>query len=154
MSNIGWLGTFIIQVKNKATGKVSEEVIHNRIMNVVLNQLSDTLLGEIPDLEIKYLALGTSNTPVIDSQTQLGEEIFRTQAVNGPVRTQTGQIETEFTVLDTEAVGTIEEIGIFVGSTATGDPNTGTLLSRILWHKEKSNSEEITFKRIDRMVRA
>jgi hypothetical protein len=154
MSKIGWQGKFIIQIKDKARGKVTEEVINNRVMNAVLNQLSDTLLGDAPDLEIKYLALGTSNTPVSDGQIQLGAEIFRTQAVNGPVRTQTGQIETEFTVLDTEAVGTIEEIGIFVGSSATASANSGTLLSRILWHKEKTNSEEITFKRIDRMVRA
>ena len=154
MSKIGWQGKFIIRVKNKITGKVTEEVINNRVMNVVLNQLSDTLMGNAPDLEIKYLALGISNAPVSDNQTQLGEEIFRTQPVNGPVRTQTGQIETEFIVLDTEAVGTIEEIGIFVGSSATASADTGTLLSRILWHKEKTNSEEITIKRIDRMVRA
>lgn len=154
MNKIGWQGKYIVTVKNKATGKVTEEVINNRIMNTVLNQLSDTLLGDAPDLEIKYLALGTSNAPVSDNQTQLGAEIFRTQAVNGPVRTQMGQIETEFTVLDTEAVGTIEEIGIFVGSSATASADTGTLLSRILWHKEKTNSEEITIKRIDRMVRA
>lgn len=153
MNKIGWQGKYIVTVKNKATGKVTEEVINNRIMNTVLNQLSDTLLGDAPDLEIKYLALGTSNAPVSDNQIQLGAETFRTQAVNGPVRTQMGQIETEFTVLDTEAVGTIEEIGIFAGSSATASADTGTLLSRILWHKEKTNSEEITIKRIDRMVR-
>lgn len=149
-----WEGIFVIKIKNKATGIVSEEIIKNRIMNVPLNALIDCLVGATPDIEIAYLAVGTNNTAITDNDSTLGTEIFRTSPVSGPARTATGQVETEFSILDSEAVATIEEIGIFVGSSATGSVDTGTLLSRILWHKVKTNSEEITFKRIDKIVRA
>ena len=149
----GWEGSFAITIKDKSTGEVKEEIILNRLMDAGLNALADCLAGS-PDIEIKYLALGTSNTPVSDSQTQLGNEIFRTQPTSGPTRTATGQIETEFVVLDNDAVGTIEEVGIFCGSSASSAANTGKLLTRILWHKEKTSSEEITFRRLDKVVRA
>ena len=122
-------------------------------MDTVLNQLIDSLVGTAPNLEIKYLAVGTSSAALGDAQTQLTTEIFRTPAVTGPTRTATGQVETEFTILDSEAVATIEEIGIFGGSTASITANSGTLISRILWHKVKTSSEEITITRIDKVVR-
>lgn len=153
INSYGWQGIFKIKVFNKDTGKFEEETICNRIMDSALEELINVLNNVSPDLEIKYLALGTSNTPVADNQTQLGAEIFRTQYQSREV-TGTGELTTSFTVLDTEAVGQIEEIGIFAGSTATSSANTGVLVSRILWSKNKTNREEIQFTRIDRMVRA
>ncbi|RLD20497.1 MAG: hypothetical protein DRI69_06170 [Bacteroidetes bacterium] len=44
-------------------------------MNAALDELIKVLQGQSTDLEIKYLALGTSNTPVTDSDTQLGNEM-------------------------------------------------------------------------------
>ena len=149
----GWFGEFVIQIYDKNTGELKEKRIKNRVMDTALNQLAETLLGNATDLEIKYLALGTDDTPITDADTQLGAEIFRTPPSVASVRTAVGQIETEFIVLDNEAVATIEEIGIFVGSTAGAGADTGTLLSRILWKKIKTDSEEITFKRIDKIVR-
>jgi hypothetical protein len=57
-------------------------------------------------------------------------------------------------LLDAEAVGNLEEIGIFCGSTATSSVNTGTLMSRILFKKTKTANEEITIRRTDKVVRA
>jgi len=146
IDKLGWEGTFIIECNGK------KEVIKNRVMNAALDELIKVLQGQSTDLEIKYLALGTSNTPVTDSDTQLGNEIFRTPYTTRE-KTNTGEITHKFVVLDTEAVGQIEEIGIFGGSTATSDPNTGVLISRILWSRNKTNSEEINFTRIDRITR-
>ena len=154
INQFGWQGEFVIEVKNKITGKVTKTIIKNRVMDSVLNKLAETLIGVAPNLELKYLALGTGTTAITDSDTALDTEIFRTAESTAPARTALGQIETEFMVLDFEAVATIEEIGIFVGSGATGSADSGTLLSRILWHYEKTNREEITFKRIDRVVRS
>lgn len=118
------------------------KVIKNTIMDSILTELAEVLRGENPDIEIKYLAVGTDDTPVTTSDTQLGAEIFR-----APVTSETtvsiGKIEHQFTILDTEAVGSLKELGIFGGSTATGTANSGTLISRVLWDEEKSNSEEI-----------
>jgi len=154
INEIGYKGQFVIKVKNKITGETTEEIINNRIMNAALNKLVEVLEGNAPDLEIKYLAVGTGNTAITDTDTQLATEIFRTEPVVDTTRTATGQAETEFVLLDSEAVAQIEEIGIFCGSTAGAGANTGTLLSRILWSKNKTNSEEISIKRVDRMVRA
>jgi len=152
IEKIGWHGQFKILTKNKITGEIKEETKFNRVMNEVLDQLSKVLQGDTPDLEIQYLALGTGNTAITDSDTTLDNEIFRTPYTLRSV-TGLGILEHTFIVLDTEAVGSIKEIGIFGGSTATASADTGTLISRILWTKEKTNAEEIQFTRIDSVGR-
>jgi hypothetical protein len=138
----GWEGYFEITTNGQT------ELIKNRVMNAAINQLADAFTGVAPNLQIKWLAVGTSNTPVTDDDTKLANEIFRTQAVTSPTRISTGQIETEFKILETEAIGTLREIGIFAGN-ATDVKDSGTLISRILWNKEKTVNEEMTIKRID-----
>jgi len=133
-------------------GKYSETV-KNRLMDTVLTQIIGMYKGDAPDLQIYYLALGTGNTAITDTDTTLDTEIFRTPLAVATTDVGTGEILNEFIVLDTEAVGNIEEIGIFGGSTATAAADSGTLISRILWSKVKSNSEEITFRRTDKVVR-
>jgi hypothetical protein len=147
INEIGWKGKFDIFINGKL-----DMVIFNKVMDTVLDQMVEALRGETPNLEIKYLALGTSNTPVTNTDTKLGNEMFRTPIIS-QTKISTAEIVTEFIVLDTEAIGTIEEIGIFGGSAATSSQDTGTLISRILWHKVKTNSEEITFRRTDKVVR-
>jgi hypothetical protein len=121
-------------------------------MDTVLEQLVGCFKGDSPDIEIFYLALGTGNTAVTDTDTTLDTEIFRTP-ISVQTDVDTGEILTEFIVLDSEAVGNIEEIGIFGGSTATASADTGTLISRILWSKIKTSSEEYTFRRTDKITR-
>ena len=122
-------------------------------MDTVLDQLVDTLKGSSSDLEIEYLALGTGNTPITDTDTTLDTEIFRTAYTTRDDAAGTGVLKHTFIVLDSEAVATIEEIGIFGGSTATATADTGTLISRILWNKVKTNQEEIQFVRTDTIGR-
>jgi hypothetical protein len=138
----GWEGYFEITINGQT------ERIKNRVMNTAINQLADVFAGVSPNLEIKWLAVGTSNTAVTDTDIQLGNEIFRTQATVSPTRVAIGQIETEFTILESEAIGTLREIGVF-GGNATSAKDSGTLISRIIWNKEKTVNEEMTIKRID-----
>jgi hypothetical protein len=144
---LGVMGSYDIYINGKYS-----ETVKNRIMDAVLEKLVGVYKGDAPDLEMLYLALGTDNTAVTDSDLTLGNEIFRTP-ISSQSDTATGEILTEFIVLDSEAVGNIEEIGIFAGSTATASADTGTLVSRILWSKVKSSSEEITFRRTDKISR-
>ena len=147
----GWQGIVIAQVKR--AGKIIEEkVIYNRVMNLALDELIKVLYGT-PDLNIEYLAVGTDSTAVADNQTQLVAEMFRCPYVSR-TKTATGELTTVFVVNDSEAVATLEEIGIFCGSTAGAAANSGTMASRILWHRAKTANEEIQFTRIDRVVRA
>jgi len=148
-----WKGYWSIKVIDKTTRKVIEEkIIKNKIMNTALDELLKVLQGGETDLEIKYMALGTSNTPVTPNELILGSEIFRTPPI-AQVKTGIGELTTTFSVLDNEAVAQIEEIGIFGGSSAGITMNTGKLISRILWSRNKTSNEEIQFTRIDRMVR-
>lgn len=149
MINItGWVGMFYIEVRNVITGETTEEIIHNKITDEALNEMADLLLGFSQGLEIKYLAVGTDGSD-ISNPTQLGTEVFRTPPTAGPTRTLVGQIETEFQLLDSEANVSIRELGIFVGTTASATTNSGLLLSRILYTKDKNPNEEIVIKRID-----
>lgn len=131
---------------------ISEEVIKNRIMDTVVSQLVSPFKGGVPDLKIAYLAIGTDDTAVSDTDTQLGAEYYRTPLIfqaDGLL----GEINSTFVLTETEGVGTIKEIGIFGGSTATSTANTGTLISRILWTRTKTASEEIQFTRTDKITR-
>ena len=150
---IGWKGKWNIEVIDSKTRQIIDSVeINNRIMDAALDELIKVLQGLSTDLKIEYMALGTGNTAITNSDTQLVTEIFRTAPIS-ETKTATGTLRTIFTVLDSEAVAQIEEIGIFGGSTATGTADTGTLISRILWSRNKTANEEIQFTRTDRMVR-
>jgi hypothetical protein len=67
--------------------------------------------------------------------------------------TGTAELTSLAIILEAEAIGTIEEIGIFAGSTATVSADSGILVSRILWHRVKTSNDEIQFTRIDKIVR-
>ena len=144
----GVQGQFEIYVNGKLDKKIK-----NTIMDTVLDQFIEVYQAQSVDLEIKYLALGTSATTVTNTDTQLGSEIFRTP-ITEQIKAATGTLRTEFVILDTEGVGLIEEIGLFGGSTATSSADTGTLISRILWSKNKTSNEELNIIRTDTIIRA
>lgn len=146
INELGWQGTFKIKTKD------GEEIIKNRIMDAALTELLKVLTGDATNMELKYLAVGTDNTPVTNNDTQLGNEIFRTQFTSSSV-TGTGELTSLAIILEAEAIGTIEEIGIFAGSTANASADSGILVSRILWHRVKTANDEIQFTRVDRIVR-
>jgi len=151
-NKFGVTGKYKIKIINKDTGLIENEEINNRIMDDVLDELIKVLQGTATDLEIKYLALGTDNTAITDTDAALGAEIFRV-ALTDITKTGTGELTSLAIVLDSEAVDTIEEIGIFAGAAATAAADSGTLVSRILWTRIKSSSEELQFTRIDTIVR-
>lgn len=148
----GWQGIVNIKAINKQTGDITEDIVYNQVTNAGLNALINSLDGINPDLEVKYVAVGDSNTPLSPAMTQLSNEIGRVLIDSG-VSVGIGQFESNFSVLDNELVGQWREIAFFCGSTATADPNTGTMLSRILYSRDKSSLEEIQISRLDRLIR-
>ena len=147
---LGHSGTYIITKKYK-NGIIKREV-KNAVTNSAISKMARMFLGENSDLEIKYLAVGNGNTPIDNNDTILDNEIFRTFY---QIRTQSAnnEVTIEFTITDAEAVGQWEELGIFVGSTATSTANTGVMLSRVLYSDEKTALEEITIQYISRFLR-
>jgi hypothetical protein len=110
--------------------------------------LTDTSRNQIRDwlkTQIKYIAIGTSTTTPTTSDIRLGNEVLRkpiTAFTNG---TSPGEFIASMYIGAGELVGvTIEEIGVFMGSSATSSPNTGTLIARGLFHHaNKLNTESI-----------
>jgi hypothetical protein len=152
-NKIKWVGKYEIVVK-KDGEVVKTEVIKNRVMNGALNALANAFLDTDPDLDINYLAVGTSSAALADNQTGLTTEVFRTAPSVVPTLTGTGEVATEFIILDSEAQVAIEELGIFAGSTCTTAAGTGTLLSRVLWSYDKTVTNiEIAVRRTDTLDR-
>lgn len=148
----GRSGYFVFRHVNK-NGIMQEETLKNRLMDAAINAEIDILRGISSDLEIKYIAIGTGITPIANDQTQLANEVFRTIPSNPPTQTASGEITTDFVILETEAQVEIKEIGIFCGSTATSSANTGIMLSRVLWNFDKRSNIELSITRVDRLAR-
>lgn len=142
----GIQGFFAIYVNGKL-----DKAIKNRITSAWRNAIRDAMSGDSIDLELKYLALGTSDAALSDASTQLGNEQFRTTFLKKE-KTSTGQIVSTAIALDNEAVFNIREIGIFAGS-ATSAANSGILVSRVLYNRDKTNLESIQFVRTDNIQR-
>lgn len=149
---LGLCGLFEINIRSKTEDRNKIIVIKNRIMNVILNAFANAYIGTPSNFQVKYLAVGSSSAAVTDTDTILGNEIFRTQ-VTSQTRSGTGEASSDFVLLSTEANFNIKEIGIFGGTLATSTAGTGTLISRVLWDYTKTSSEEISIKRIDKIVR-
>ena len=149
----GWSGSFDIYVKSIDSEEfIHEKTIKNTIVDNGLNFLRDALRGIVSDAEIKYIAVGTSSVSVTTSDTQLGSEFFRKPVYSKSV-TGTGALQTIAILDDSEAIAQIEEIGVFAGSTASTSSNSGIMISRVLYSRNKTNLESIQIQRTDTIAR-
>ncbi len=147
-----WKGTFDIFIKSQDGDWEHEQTIHNMITDSGLNLLRDSLYSSTNDAQIRYIALGTSSTSVTSSDTQLGSELIR-KPIYSRTQGTTGSVQNVAIFFDTEAVAQIEEIGVFAGSTASTTANSGIMISRILYSRNKSNLESLQVQRTDTIGR-
>ncbi len=152
MNGVLWSGTFSIII----TTPTRQKVVHlqNMITDTGLNYIRDLLDGSInPPTEIRYIALGSSNTPPTASDVKLGNEFFRKQVTKqelpGP-----GQIASTVYIAPYEANRQIEEIGVFAGPDATAAKDSGVLIARVLWSHLKTELESLQIVRTDTISRA
>jgi len=142
-------GHWTIEVR--VNGELRETIeLDNQLTEAYRQSILNQLAGNTAvDLEIKYLAVGTDNTPATAQDTTLGAELFRSVPT---ARTVVGTYMQTFWVLTNEqANGSLREIGVFAGD-ATASPNTGTMLSRIVISLEKNDTMEVTFIRKDYVI--
>jgi hypothetical protein len=152
LERTGWAGSFDIFITGK-DGTTEHEHIDNTITTAGLNLLRNAIKGDVTDCQLKYLAVGTSSTSVAITDTQLGAEIFRTPFLTYNTGGE-GILQSTALLLDNEAVANIREVGIFAGSTASSTTNSGIMISRILYSRNKTNLESIQFNRTDTIGRA
>jgi hypothetical protein len=142
----GWHGQFDLYIKSGDDWQ-HEATINNTITNSGLNLLREALRGTITDAQIKYVAVGTSSAAVT-----VGAEIFR-KPVYSRTAPANGMLITIAILEDSEAVANIQEIGIFAGSTASATTNSGIMISRILYSRNKTNLESVQIQRTDTIAR-
>ena len=126
---------------------------HNLITTVGLGMIIDLLNGSISDGEIKYMAVGTDNTAPALANVALGTEVFRkiptTQVEDGVT-----SLVTTVYLAPTEAVAAIEELGWFAGVGAGAGADSGVMVARVLYSRNKTNIESIKVTRTDTISEA
>lgn len=155
-ASLGWLGQWEIVIKDKHGNIIERTGLRpNLIEDVGLNMFRDILSGAITDGEIKYIALGAGADAPANGHTQLISEQFRKQITSQTNLAGAGVLETIGFIADTEANGIqVAEIGWFAGAGATGEANTGIMIARVLYNREKTNLESWTIRRVDTIRRA
>ena len=142
-------GHWTIEVR--VNGELRETIeLDNQLTEAYRQSILNQLAGNTAvDLEIKYLAVGTDNTPATAQDTTLGAELFRSVPT---ARTVVGTyMQTYWVLTNEQANGSLREIGVFAGD-ATASPNTGTMISRIVISLEKNDTMEVTFIRKDYVI--
>lgn len=117
----------------------------NIITNLLLDEMIGILAGYVPNIDIRYLGIGTDNTAVTASDTLLGAEYYRSFYIaRGLTAPPTyGEVVTDFYITSGEGNTTIEELGIFGGNTANASIDTGVLISHVLWSYTKTSAVEL-----------
>lgn len=147
-------------------GKILEQtILKNTITNLLFNLYRDALdggLGNIDDLEIRRLAIGNDDgtiLPLAVTNVALGNEIFRIDNILAKDATVTGRFDVSFYLAPSEAVGWIRELGWYSGVAAAvwgggAGKDTGTLMARVFWERNKTIVESVQFERIDTIEEA
>jgi len=131
-------------------GKPIEFVaLKNKITTVALNMLRDIIRGTVTDGKIKYLAWGSDNTAVSEAHTQLVAEFGR-KAITSQAAGAAGVVTTTTYVAPYEAnAPKVEELGWFAGDAATDVVDTGIMIGRILYSRDKTPIESWNVVRTD-----
>lgn len=151
----GWIGEWEVVVRDNEGNIIDcTKVEPNTIMDVGLDMMRDILSGAITNGEIKYIALGNSTANVTATQTTLGAEQFRKLVTSQTNQTGNGILLTTNVIEDTEATGfKTEEIGWFATTAATTASDTGVMIARVLYSRQKTNLESWTINRTDTFAR-
>lgn len=150
-----WLGQWELEISENGRIKEIVPLTPNLITNAGLNMFRDALKGDITDLQIKYVALGNDATSPAKEQTKLISEQFRKIVTTRNVDPITpGKLYTELYIADIEANAfKCEEIGWFAGAEATAASDSGIMIARILYSRQKADTESWTIRRTDTISR-
>jgi len=117
------------------------------ITQVGYNLFRDVLRGAVTDGKIKYMAWGTDGTanPSPNNLTQPNSEVGR-KAVTSFIVGGAGILNTILYMSPEDGAGvSIKEIGFFAGDSATLTANTGIMICRFLFSRDKTALESIQF---------
>jgi hypothetical protein len=126
--NIGVSGAWLFVWRGKDGNILETREEHNLITQSGLNSLSALFIGEIPQENAIYLAMGTGATGAITGDKKLAAEGFR-KILTSKTR-ELNEVRLRFFLLTGEANGEWSEMGVFLAGTEMKD--SGLNLNRIL----------------------
>ena len=146
-----WAGDILVIVRDDKTGRFRPGTrrFKNIITNLGKNLMRDALGGYISDAKIRYLGVGTSNTAVAATDTQLGAENMRKAVTSYDNTVGTGANKTTVYLAPGEANISIQELGWFATASATATANSGVMIAHVLYNHTKTSGESISVQRTD-----
>ena len=131
--------------------------IKNLVTTVGLGMVIDFFQGLVADGEIKDMAVGSDDgtiLPLALTNTTLGAETDRWTMTTQAEASTTSLLSIVY-IPPADAVYQIEEIGWFAGPAADGvGPDTGIMVSRVLYSRNKTALESLQIERLDTLVEA
>jgi len=127
-----------ITVENEKTGEIYTQEVRNRIPTAGRNYIIDLIRGENTE-PITHFAVGTDDTATDDTDTTLGNEVYRQSITK--ITTEDSLLSVNYFLSSNEANGnTITEAGIFNDGTA------GDMLGRVVYSSiDKDENVSVTF---------
>lgn len=146
-----WRGD--IEIITHQHRKIETYSLKNVITNQAKNLIRDVLTGVAEDARIRYVALGNGTSTPNANQERLDNELFRKPVtdIQIPLST-TGQLKTIAHIASFEANFFIQEIAWFAGPTATDTKDSGVMVARILYSKDKNNRMTLQIVRTDTIL--
>lgn len=126
--NIGVSGTWLFTWRDKDGNILETREEHNLITQSGLEALAALFIGELPQSNAVYLALGTGETEAASGDKKLETEGFR-KALTSKTR-DLNEVRLRFFLTTSEAIGEWAELGIMLAGTEMKD--SGWNLNRIL----------------------
>jgi hypothetical protein len=126
--NIGVSGTWLFTWRDEDGNILETREEHNLITQSGLEALAALFIGELPQSNAMYLALGTGETEAASGDKKLEMEGFR-KALTSKTR-DLNEVRLRFFLTTSEAIGEWAEMGVFLAGTEIAD--SGQMLNRIL----------------------
>jgi hypothetical protein len=126
--NIGVSGTWLFVWRDKDGNILETREEHNLITQSGLEAIAALFIGELPQSNAVYLALGTGETAAASGDKKLEAEGFR-KALTSKTR-DLNEVRLRFFLITSEAIGEWAEMGVFLAGTEIAD--SGQMLNRIL----------------------
>ncbi len=147
-SKFKWIHNVRVTARDLDGNILDVQNLHNLITTVGLGMIIDGLDGDVSDFEIKYMGVGDDNTAPAIGQTALVNETFRKATTSTSQPTASSMTHVTY-IAPAEAVGTIEELGWFAGAAAGAGADSGIMIARALYSRNKTNLESVQVERTD-----
>lgn len=153
--NLKWTSNVKVTVRDLDGNIIDVQEFHNLITTVGLNMVRDALhaVADIDDCEIKAVEVGTSDTAPALTDTTLGASFLHREAIIDTAKPADGQTWCMAYFAPADAIGLIEEIAWFAGALANGQ-DTGIMISRVLYTRNKTTAESLQIERTDTIAEA